>query len=471
MPLYQKIATVNCRGIRDHAKRLAFFTHARTLDVHVLCLQETYSKPQDELVWQNDWGDKNQEVFISNAEISRKTDAGTAILLKHPSLQIGNIGQDSGGRILTAEIRCDSFVFQVINVYAFPFSYPKQKREGFFNQIYDFANMNLTKILCGDFNCVENPTLDRHPAKNSTNSESKQLTEFVQIYKMFDCAMQLQQTKHTFFLEISSSRIDRIYASNDVNVVSVRVSPNHFSDHNALIAQVDISLQASRGKEYWKNNVTCYQNETFLNDLESKCKIWKKNQKSLRLVEWWIQVKYKVKKLVIEHSARLKRENSTIENNLKQQLEHSVTSSNFKLYSDLKKQLSKLQIDHFRKKLVKNEQLFQYSNNLATKEFFKQFLQKRQNVTINELIDDGGISETSPIDMAEHVQKFHIKMYRCDQTNPLEQIFFLNNLKTGLSDQQKEHLQIDLDEFEIEIALKGKAPGPDGLSLEFYTQF
>ena len=161
---------------------------------------------------------------------------------------------------MTAEIRCDSFVFQVINVYAFPSSYPKQKKEGFFNLIYDFANINLTKLLCGDFNCVENPTLDRHSAKNTTNTESKQLTEFLQICKMFDCAMQLQQTKHTFFSEISSSRIDRIYASNDVNVVFVRVSPNHFSDHNALIVQVDIPLQASRGKGYWENNVTCYQN-------------------------------------------------------------------------------------------------------------------------------------------------------------------------------------------------------------------
>ena len=147
MPIYLKIAAVNCRGIRDRAKRLAFFAHARTLVVHVVCLQETYSKPQDELVRQNDWGDKNQAVFNSNAEISRKTDAGTATLLNHPSLQFGNIGKDSGGRILTAEIRCDSFVFQVINVYAFTSSYPKQKREGFFNQIYDFANINLTKIL------------------------------------------------------------------------------------------------------------------------------------------------------------------------------------------------------------------------------------------------------------------------------------------------------------------------------------
>ena len=474
MPIYLKIATVNCRGLRDHAKRLAFFTHTRTLDVHVLCLQETYSKPQDELIWQNDWGDKNQAVFNSNAEFSRKADAGTAILLNHPSLHFGNIRKDGGGRILAAEIRCDSFVFQVVNVYAYHSSYPKQKREGFFNQIYDFANINLTKILCGDFNCVENPTLDRHPAKTSNNTESKHLTDLVQIYKMFDCATKLQQTKHTYFSEISSSRIDRIYASNDVNVVSVRVSPNHFSDHNVLIAQVDIPLQASRGKGYWKNNVTCYENETFLNDLEIKWKIWKKQQRNLSLVEWWFQVKNKVKKLVIEHSARLRQENLAIENNLKNQLEQLAISPNFKLYSDLKKKLAKLQIESFRKKLLKNEQLFQYSNNLATKEFFKQFLQKRQNVTIDELIDDGGISKTTPIDLAEHVQRFYTKLYSCDQVNPIEQNFFLNNLDVGLSDQQKEHLQNDLSDFEIETAIsqmaKGKAPGPDGLSVEFYTR-
>ena len=200
MPIYLKIATVNCRGIRDRAKRSAFFTHAKTLDVHVLCLQETFFKPQDELVWQNDWGDKNEVVFNSNAEISRKADAGTAILLNHPSLQFGNIRKDSGGRILTAEIRCDSFVFQVINVYAFTFSYPKQKSEGLFNQLYDFANINLTKILCGDFNCVENPTLDRYPAKTSINSESKQLTEFLQICKMFGCATQLQPVFFRIFV-------------------------------------------------------------------------------------------------------------------------------------------------------------------------------------------------------------------------------------------------------------------------------
>ena len=177
---------------------------------------------------------------------------------------------------------------------------------------------------------------------------------------------------------------------------------------------------------------------------------------------------------MIEHSARLKQKNLYIENNLQQQLEQLANSPNFKLYSVLKKKLAKLQIESFRKKLLKNEQLFQYSNNLATKEFFKQFVQKRENVTIDELIDDGGISKTTPIDLAEHVQRFYTKLYRCVQTNPLEQNFFLNNLKAGLSDQQKENVQNDLSKFEIETAInqmaKGKASGPDRLSVEFYTQ-
>ena len=100
-------------------------------------------------------------------------------------------------------------------------------------------------------------------------------------------------------------------------------------------------------------------------------------------------------------------------------------------------------------------------------------MQKRQNVTIDELIDDGGISKTTLIDLAEHVQRLYTKLYSCDQTNPLEQSFFLN-LKAGLSDQQKKHLQNDLSEFEIETTISqmatGKAPGPDGLSVELYTR-
>ena len=328
MPLYLTIATINCRGLRDPAKRLAFFAYARKLDVQVLCLQETHSQPRDEPKWQNEWDDKNQAVFYSNTENSRKSDAGTAILLNHPLLKFGTIRKDSEGRILAAEIRCNSFGFQVVGVYAFTASYPIQKRENFFNQLYNFFNVNSTIILLGDFNCVDNPTLDRCPPKNAISPESKQLAEILQLCKMFDSHTKLHSKKHTCFGENFSSRIDCIYATCDVSVVSTRVLPNQFSDHDTVIVQFDIHLQPSRGRGYWKNNVTCFQDNTFLQDFENKWQNWKKTKNNLGPVEWWIRVKNKIKKLVIDHSTRLRQESSAIKNNLKHQLDQLANSPN-----------------------------------------------------------------------------------------------------------------------------------------------
>ena len=99
-------------------------------------------------------------------------------------------------------------------------------------------------------------------------------------------------------------------------------------------------------------------------------------------VEWWITVKNKIKKLVIEHSIRLRQENLAFENNLKHQLDQLANSqnfkANFKLYSEIKRKLTKLQIQNFKKKLIKNEKIFQYSRNLLTKEFFDNLFEKEK---------------------------------------------------------------------------------------------
>ena len=183
----------------------------------------------------------------------------------------------------------------------------KTKTRRFLNQIYDYINLNFTVVFLGDFNCVENPTLDRCPSKNTTITESKQLTELLQLCKMIDCCegQQQENLKDTFFSPNSSSRIDRIYATNDVEASSARVLPNQFSDHDILIAQFNIPLPMVRGRGYRKNNVTCFQDENFLKDFETKWQNWKQTKGNLGLVDWWIEVKNKIKKLVIDHSTRL----------------------------------------------------------------------------------------------------------------------------------------------------------------------
>ena len=179
---------------------------------------------------------------------------------------------------------------------------------------------------------------------------------------------------------------------------------------------------------------------------------------------------------MIDHLTRLNQEHSAIENNLKYQLDQLANSpnfkSNFKLYSKIKKKLINLQIKKHKKKLIKNDELFQYSHNLATKEFFRQFIQKREKVMIQELVDEYGLPRTSPGELIEHVQRYYTGLYTYDQNDATKQTVFLDNINAKLSDQQNNNLQLDLSEREIETAIcqmaKGKAPGPDGLSIEFY---
>ena len=171
---------------------------------------------------------------------------------------------------------------------------------------------------------------------------------------------------------------------------------------------------------------------------------------------------------MIDHSTRLRQESFAVESDLKQELDQLANSQyfkpNFKLYKETKKKLTKMQIDNFKKKLMRNSELFQYSRNLATKEFFRQFLQKREKVVISELIDEYGLPTTTPGEMVEHVRKYYAGLYRCGQTDFSQQNFFLDHISAKLSDQQNGNLQVNLSEHEIETAInqmaKGKAPGP-----------
>ena len=156
-----------------------------------------------------------------------------------------------------------------------------------------------------------------------------------------------------------------------------------------------------------------------------------------------------------------------IENNLKYQLVQLANSpnfkSNFKLYSEIKKKLINLQIKKHEKKLIKNDELFQYSHNLATKEFFRQFIQKRENVMIQELVDEYGLLRTSPGELVERVQRYYTRLYGCDQNDTTKQTVFLDNINAKLSDQQNSNLQLDLREREIETAISQMAKGKAGL--------
>ena len=81
MPLYLKIATVNCRCIRDRAKRLAFFTHAKTLDVHVCAFKKLIPNPKTNL-----FGRMTGEIKIKQFSTQTLRSVGKLMLVRQSCL-------------------------------------------------------------------------------------------------------------------------------------------------------------------------------------------------------------------------------------------------------------------------------------------------------------------------------------------------------------------------------------------------
>ena len=106
-----KLATINCHGIGERAKRTALFAELKKMNVQAFCLQETFSKPQNEQKWEMEWT-AGQAIFNSGIN-TQKVDSGSAILLNQPLIKFGPCSKDSEGRIISTEIHCDTFKVQL----------------------------------------------------------------------------------------------------------------------------------------------------------------------------------------------------------------------------------------------------------------------------------------------------------------------------------------------------------------------
>ena len=52
-----QLISLNTRGLRDALKRKTVFNYYRER-ANLICLQETHSTAQDEVIWQSEWGGK-----------------------------------------------------------------------------------------------------------------------------------------------------------------------------------------------------------------------------------------------------------------------------------------------------------------------------------------------------------------------------------------------------------------------------
>lgn len=228
------IATININTITNETKLNSLRSFIRTLDLDIIFLQEVENE-QLTLPGYN---------VICNVDHSRR---GTAIALKE-YISFSHVEKSLDGRLVALRINATTLA----NVYAPSGTQFRLERERFLNNTvaYYLRHNTPNLILAGDFNCV----LRQCDATGSNFSPALQAT--VRQLQLKDVWEQLkpQCAGHTYITANSSSRLDRVYVSNNLreHLRSADIHVCSFTDHKAVTIRICLPhLGREPGRGFW----------------------------------------------------------------------------------------------------------------------------------------------------------------------------------------------------------------------------
>ena len=154
------IGSLNCRGLAEEVKRKDIFLRCKN-KYDIAILTDTHCKKEYENKWQQEWGYTG--FFSSHTSNSR----GTAILLNNTfPFTVHREIYDKYGNYLILDITIQECRMTLVALYG-----PNEDSPNFYKQIEEQITdlQNSSIIMVGDWNVVQDYTLDTHNYKSKNN--------------------------------------------------------------------------------------------------------------------------------------------------------------------------------------------------------------------------------------------------------------------------------------------------------------
>ena len=148
------ITSLNVNGESDEKKRTNIYQFLKNKTADIILLQETHSTKENETKWQKEW--KGLSIWHSG---TKPRSSGVAILFKENlNIAMLQLHSDAEGRIISLTFLFENQTFNLVNVYA---PTKNSKKTKFFKNLQKHISANNNIIVGGDFDMVEDLTLDR----------------------------------------------------------------------------------------------------------------------------------------------------------------------------------------------------------------------------------------------------------------------------------------------------------------------
>ena len=236
--------------------------------------------------------------------------AGVAILFsENLKGKIQNIVNDNAGRIITVTFTLNKQNFHITTLYG---PNKPHHRENIFQSLINHITSNQNTIIGGDFNMVTE-FRDRTGGTicNTHLLGSIPLNELLKNQNLQDTWRKIHPNKinYTYHRTLSNihSRLDRIYSSQNLNLIDSKILPFQYSDHDAVFAEFLLRVR-TRGPGYWKLNTSILDHETFRIAFQTFWQEWKQQQKDYKdMSTWWEVGKLYFKMLATQYCVKMQK--------------------------------------------------------------------------------------------------------------------------------------------------------------------
>jgi len=394
---------------------------------------------------------------------------------------------DAAGRYLQCEFSFQDSAFCVLNIYA-PNRNPA--RDLFLAQLDDLVDPAVPTVLCGDFNTVFDRSLDR--SGSSVGDTSREST--LALTRLFDssCVIDIWRYLHPSSSAFTWSTWDGSLSSRiDIfgcpyswisSVLACDILPSPFSDHCAVLLRVNVPQAVLRGAGRWKLNISFLEDEEYVSLISNFLLDWRRYQNCYSsLAKWWEACKEKIKGLSIKYGVAKSRARCgqhgllvRLASHLKSKLDQGNSSCRGPYNSTLA-ELAKIDLSAAQGAQIRSRVQWVEEGESSSSFFFRLEKKRGADRRISALKASDGtiVSDTSAL--CDVITSFYSDLFSSQPTDADARSSLLSNVNSSLSPDDAQSCDGLLTSDECFAALRGmarcKAPGSDGLPMEFYLKF
>ena len=389
--------------------------------------------------------------------------------------------KDSHGRIVSLLVRSNDVDVNLVNIYA-PTNLAERKT--FFDSLHDFFIPSSAIIIGGDFNCYDN-TLDKFGGNVSIHKEYEPLKND---FALVDVWRNLHPASREFTWFNSSrsigSRLDKFLISKELLSPGIKcdISPCPISDHDFVSLVFDIPTGVKRGPGVWNLNNSLLKDKNFCTSIEKLIDCHLLFLPSFAsLQDWWEFLKLSIKEESIVFSRnkrrRLRKEQVFLTNKLIRLRRRLVDGDDTVsvLISDTESRLKALRVKEIEGIMIRSRAQWLEEGERPSRYFFNLQKIKAQRSHISSVYDLNGTEVSSQEEIEKAHVDFYSKLFSEEPIDAALQDDLLSSLSRQLSSDQASSCEGQMTLDEMTLALRSmnanKAPGPDGLSVEFYAKF